>query len=269
MKTCKTFEELQEVGAESIHERTHISRDKVELVLTKSYGEINKIQFMGFMSILEREYGLDLSDIKEEYLRYQEEHQSTLPPKQSVILQPSSSSKQKWVVAGLTSIIILVIVGYFAQAKMANVPSEEVMKLSSAAVEVFEAAEEANTTQPQAADVNTTLPVAEGNTTGVKPPVANAAAAEGIEIRPISKVWVGMIDLATHEKTQMITKDPIKIDTTKNWLIVLGHGRVEIVSAAGNEVMNEVNTVWLSCENGVIKRLTNQEFLAQNGGKGW
>ena len=42
MIQCKTFEDLQALGTEKIHERTHISRDKLELVLTKSYGEIGR-----------------------------------------------------------------------------------------------------------------------------------------------------------------------------------------------------------------------------------
>jgi len=269
MKTCQTFEELQELGAESIHEKTHISRDKVELILTKSYGEINKIQFMGFISILEREYGLDLGEIKEEYARYQEEHQTTILPKPSVILQSSSSSKQKWVIAGLTMIIILVTAGYFAQAKMANVPTEEVMQLSSAAVQAFDGVKEDINMTQQAVEANTTMPVTEQNTSDAQPIPQTPGTAEGLEIRPTYKVWVGMIDLATHQKSQMVTKEPIKIDTAKKWLIVLGHGRVEIASPSGTETLKEVNTVWFLCENGVLKRLTKGEFMEYNGGKDW
>lgn len=267
MTTCKTFNELQSLGVEKIHEKTHISRDKIELVLTKSYGEINKIQFMGFISILEREYGIDLNEIKEEFLDYQEEHKNSFQPKQSVILQPSSRAKQKWIIAGLLLILALIVGGYFAQAKMANDPYEEVMQLSTAAVEVIDDAKEVNISA--ALENNATEPVKEQNASVPQAPVQNVSAASGLELRPVYKVWVGMIDLATRQKTQMITKEPIKIDTSKNWLIVLGHGRLEIVSPAGNEMMNEVNTVWFQCENGVLKRLTNQEFIAANGGKGW
>lgn len=273
MTTCKTFSELQALGVEKIHEKTHISRDKIELVLTKSYGEINKIQFMGFISILEREYGIDLNDIKEEFLQYQEEHKNSFQPKQSVILQPSSRAKQKWIMAGLLLILMLIVGGYLTQAKMANDPYEEVMQLSTAAVEVIDDAKELNTSE--AVEINATEPVNEQNASvpqaSAQPvqPVQNVSVASGLELRPVYKVWVGLIDLATQQKTQMITKEPIKIDTSKNWLIVLGHGRVEIVSPAGNEMINDANTVWFQCENGVLKRLTNKEFIAANGGKGW
>jgi hypothetical protein len=78
-----------------------------------------------------------------------------------------------------------------------------------------------------------------------------------------------MIDMGSHEKSQTVTKDPIKIDTSKNWLIVLGHGRVEIASASGNKVMKENGTVWFVYENGALKRLTKEEFIARNGGNSW
>lgn len=272
MKGCQTFEELQSLGAEIIHERTHISRDKIELVLTKSYGEINKIQFMGFLSILEREYGLDLSTIREEYLAYQEEHKSTLPPKQSVILQSHTNSKQKWILVGFVLIAALVVGGYFAQSNMANVPKEEVMQLNSATVEVVDDRKELNTTEAvemnTTVEANTTQPVIEQNST-VPQKLQSIRAVDGLEIRPVYKVWVGMIDMGTHAKTQTITKDPIKIDTSKNWLIGLGHGRIEIVSSSGNETLREHGAVWFVYENGTLKRLTKAEFAERNGGNNW
>lgn len=268
MNSCKTFEELQALGTEKIHEKTHISRDKIELVLTKSYGDINKIQFMGFISILEREYGLDLSDIRQEFLLYHEENKSILPQKKpSAVLQPASNAKQKWVIAGLGLIAVLIAAGYFAQAKMANVPNEEMMQLTTAAVEVIDDAIEFNSTQ--AVEINTTQPIREQNVSEPQIPLQNIRAEEGLEIRPVYKVWAGMIDLASHEKNQMITKDPIKIDTTKNWLIVLGHGRVQITSSSGSEVLRESGTVWFVYENGVLKRLTKEEFIERNGGINW
>lgn len=278
MKGCQTFEELQELGAEKIHERTHISREKIELVLTKSYAEVNKIQFMGFLSILEREYGLDLSDIKQEYLQYEETHQSSLPPKQSVILQPASNAKQKWMIAGIGLIVILIAAGYFAQTNMANVPTEDVMKLNSSAVEVVDESNDTNTAQVSeinattdkntTAEANATKPLKDQNISEAQK-VQPLSVTDGLEIRPKSKVWVGLIDLENHQKSQTVTKDPIKIDTSKNWLVVLGHGRLEIASGSENKVMKENGTVWFVYENGSLKRLTKAEFTERNGGNSW
>lgn len=261
MSKYQTFEDLQQLGTEKIHEKTHISRDKVELVLTKSYGEIGKVQFMGFLSILEREYEIDLNPVRAEYAQYWQTHADTLPPKQSVILQPQSNTKQKWVIAGAILIVLLMGGGYYLQSTLSNAPREEVMDLNSVTALPISAGVDENASIAQ--DVNTT---AESNQTA---PAVETNATAAVTIRPIYKVWAGMIDMASGAKTQQITSDPIVIDTTKNWLIVLGHGRVEIDAPEGKQVLTEKETVRFIWENGSLKQLSRAEFVERNGGNNW
>ena len=272
MKKCETFEDLQALGAEKIHERTHISRDKVELILTKSYGDIGKVQFMGFMSILEREYGIDLSDIRYEYTLFRNEHDKTLPQKESVILQPASNARKKWMIAGAVVIGALITGGYVVQNVVSNEPKEEVMTLSTVDVEALKEPVDENMTgmveSNETIESNATVAAAETNAT--QPPASEAVnAAKGLIIHPVYKVWIGMIDLATGEKQQKITGDPIEVDTSKNWLMVLGHGRIEIETPEGKNLLKDKNTVYFACENGQLKQLTKSEFVERNGGKNW
>jgi len=276
MKQCNTFEDLQALGTEKIHERTHISRDKVDLVLTKSYGEIGRVQFMGYISIFEREYGIDLSEIKEEYTEFCRNNANILTPKQSVILQSTSNSKPKWVAAGVALIIILMVGGYFLQGNMSTEPREEVMKLTTLAVEVMDdanRAEDVNISENNETNI-TTVPIASpivNNEVNKSVPTVSKSLISGKEmaIYPTFKVWYGMINMASGEKTQSITSDPIAIDPTKDWLIVLGHGRVEIGSPEDKKVFNEKNSVHFICEKGIVKQINEKEFIQRNGGKNW
>ena len=265
---CNTFEDLQALGTEKIHERTHISRDKVELVMTKSYGEIGRVQFMGYISILEREYGIDLIDIKQEYTDYTQTHAALSAPKESVILQSVSSSKPKWVMAGIVLILILMGIGYVLQGKLSTEPQEEVMKLTTLAVEVVDEMKDVNLTETNETNVTNSVTVMESNLTL---PVVSPTLGSGkvVSIRPTYKVWYGMIDMATGVRVQNITAEPIIIDTTKNWLIFLGHGRVEIDSTSGKTLLKEKETVRFVCENGILKQITKDEFIERNGGKNW
>lgn len=279
MKQCNTFEDLQALGTEKIHERTHISRDKVELVLSKSYAQIGRVQFMGYISILEREYDIDLSGIKEEYTAFCQNNPGMLAPKQSVILQASSNSKPKWVAAGILLIMILMAGGYLLQDKMAAEPSEEVMNLTTSAVQVVEMNEteaietnETNVTESALNNETNRSAAAVVQPLNVSQPansVPGEISAQETSITPKYKVWYGMIDRATGKKIQNITGEPIIIDSTKNWLIVLGHGRVELSSSEGKKLLNDKNTVHFIYENGVLKQITQQEFITQNGGKNW
>lgn len=78
-----------------------------------------------------------------------------------------------------------------------------------------------------------------------------------------------MIDMATGQRIQNITADPIVIDTTKNWLIFMGHGRLEIESSSGKTELKDKETVRFVYENGSLKPITKDEFIERNGGKNW
>lgn len=266
-----TFEDLLELGTEKIHERTHISRDKIELVMTKSFAEIGKVQFMGYISILEREYGIDLSDIRQEYTDFCETHSTLMAPKQSVILQASSDSKSKWMIAGVAVILLLMGAGYYLQSKMSAEPSEEVMKLTTQAVEVVEEVKELNVSEANVTEeANSTIKRAANEVNGSVEPLSKPIiSSKQITIKPTYKVWYGMIDLSSGERIQNITSGPITIDTTKNWLIFMGHGRIEIDAGGEKTVLKEQETVRFVCENGTLKQISKEAFIERNGGKNW
>ncbi len=268
MKSCETFEELQALGVDQIHEKTHISRDKIELLLNKSYGGIGPVQFMGFVSILERDFGIDLSDIRAEYAAYRQIHTDEFVSKASVVLQPSSNTKQKWVLAGLAVIVALLAGGYFLQSFLANEPGGEVMQLESLNVKPPVAVEE-NATVGTEANTTAESNLTQSGATGASALPSSTASAAGkvVTIRPFSKVWVGTIDMGTGARFQQVTGEPIVIDATKTWLIFLG--QVEIETQQGKEVMHNPNPVRFLCENGTFRALSRSEFAERNGGKNW
>lgn len=276
MKQCNTFEDLQALGIEKVHEQTHISRDKLELVMGKAYGEIGRVQFMGYISILEREYGIDLNGIKEEYKAFYNDNADMMAPKPSVILQATSNSKPKWVVAGIGLIALLIVGGYILQGKLTTAPQEDVMHLTTAAVEVVDQNSDVNVTDRNETNTSAVtvaapeiVPVPAPDLNKSVKPAKTLVSAKELSILPKYKVWYGIIDVANGEKTQGVTKDPITIDTAKNLLIVMGHGRVEITYPDGKTQLDDRNTVYFASEQGAMKQISHKEFLERNGGKGW
>lgn len=276
MSTIKSFEDLQELGASSIHERTHITRAKLEQLLHKSFSELNRVQFMGFVSILEREYGVDLSALRHEFEEYADLHGDEDVSKPSVVLQASSNSRKWWVFGSVIAIILLMVIGSMTQRELSVAPKDEIMTLESAGIEADINASDMNTSE-----ANTTI---ESNVTEEKviplledqnKSVSDDSSAQALSIKnvlsikPASKVWVGKMDLETGEKTQKVTKDPIVIDTAKNWLFIFGHGRLDIVTSEGKITIKERNRVWFSYENGLLKQLTSEQFNDKNKGSGW
>lgn len=268
----KSFEDLQELGASVIHEQTHIARAKLEMVLNKAYGDLNRVQFMGFMSILEREYGIDLSHIRQEYDEFMQTHSDAVPSKSSVILQAQSRSRQKWILGGIVAIIVLIILGSMTQGQLSISPSDDIIKLSSADVQIVDqntdiaVIPETNTTVAvPAVEVNTSIAKQEQNVSAS--PMLSSDSV--MNIKPIAKVWVGMMDMTTGVKTQKITKEPIVLDATKNTLYMFGHGRLEITTPDGKKTLKERNAVWFTFENGKLKQITEAQFAEINKGINW
>ena len=74
------LEKLQELGCKKIASATHIPVNYVENILNKEFAAFQKPQFFGFISILEREYKIDLSGLKQEFLFSRAEEEMTKEP---------------------------------------------------------------------------------------------------------------------------------------------------------------------------------------------
>ncbi len=281
MSSVKTFEDLQNLGVNSLHEHTHIARHQIELLLNKSFDKLNRIQFMGFVSILEREYGIDLSSFREEYDAENPIHSMFDSVTPSSVLQAPSTSRSKWIAGGIGAILLLLIIASMTQGELSSAPKEEIIKLNTTPVEVVESntttennvTAEINATDSDLSESNITRPLAvavpvEENTTLV-PDVQGDNFGHVLSIKPSSKVWMGMMDLDTGKKTQRKTSEPIVIDTTKNWLFIFGHGRLKIITSNESKMLKERNPVWFLYENGSLRQLNREQFEEKNHGSRW
>lgn len=72
---------LEEHTLESISERTRIPIENLESLVHGEWDRLKKVQALGFISILEREYGADLSDLRQECRNY---FDSQRPPERRI-----------------------------------------------------------------------------------------------------------------------------------------------------------------------------------------
>ncbi len=81
-------------GYKKLSAKTFISDIDLERFLNKDFTNINKTRALGFMQILEREYDVDLSDLRAEYLS----HESTHKPKQpeTLFTETPIADEKEW-----------------------------------------------------------------------------------------------------------------------------------------------------------------------------
>jgi len=70
---------IEENTLPTISKRTRISRQNLEALVDRDWSRLQKVQALGFISILEREYGIDLSDMRQECRAYFASHE---PPQE-------------------------------------------------------------------------------------------------------------------------------------------------------------------------------------------
>jgi len=66
---------LEENGIKSISKKTNISEENLEALFNGEFDALKKVKALGFISIIEREYNADLSDLKKQASEYYISHQ--------------------------------------------------------------------------------------------------------------------------------------------------------------------------------------------------
>ncbi len=262
------LDKLQEIGAHKIYEQTHIAKKFVEDILREDFSRMNKIQFSGFISILEREYNVDLHALIEAYNLFHNNSNSN--EDEPFVISEQTKTEGKSNSKGLYIVIGLLIVGLvflvFNPSEEEKVEEPKIEKTPEAKVEQ----ELNNTTIEEAKATLTHL----GNTTIETKELQSAASVEPVhttkfEIIPRSKLWIGIVDLETFKRSQRLSSEPFELDADKEWLLVMGHGYVNFEVNEVEHKFTDENKVWFAYENGTLSKLTRSQFKEKNRGKAW
>ena len=265
-------ERLQELGAQKIHEDTHIARQHIQAVIHESFEDLNRVQFLGFVSILEREYNLDLSVLKSKGLAFFEENILVTPVQKGVFVLSKQEKKPTGIYIGL-AVVIVILVAYFTLSESSKESSIEVETIENKIIK--KAKESIEATQLVDANISdANVSVADSNVTQSEELNGSVVIAEEpTELKPFviraKKVWIGYIDASNHKKYQETLKGNLNLKRDKEWLLILGHSHVKF------DVIGEVKTfstnglLYLHYKDGAIEKLTLSEFKKLNRGRKW
>lgn len=286
----KDLKKLKSLGAQKIHEDTHIALRYVQSVIYESFEGLTKVQFLGFISILEREYQLDLSLLKIKGLEYFEDDASH----GKVFVVPEKKTN----FAALYIIIVIVIFSLAiyesfdftktnlgtkaldnhaivdAQKKISvnqeiDVLDEDISDENLTAVisELNTSIETNSSSEPENVIADKKEP--EVATLFVLPEVKVDKTLSSIVIEPRVRVWIGYINKTDNKKTQAIVNKILTLDGTKEWLIVAGHGSIDITVNGEKTKYSSPKSVRYRYKDGILKELNIQEFKELNNGRLW
>ena len=279
----EVLERLKEIGAQKISEDTHIPVEHIKAILNSNFEKLSKLQFLGFLSIIEREYSCDLSALRTRGIEYYDElkKNSDVTINEAIYKAPSNKKSFMFIYITIAIIIFIIAVIYSMDSEnrsLQNVPSqnkiiEEVKQNIIPDVNTTESDENKSvaTFAEQAKQDD------EQNSTAETTEIDSAEQQDDMqgtiehtfEIISKKRVWLGYIDITDHKRYQKTFQGLLKLDPAKEWLLYFGHGHVDVVIDNETEKFNDRNTLRLHYKDGNLRKITLQEFKRLNRGKKW
>ena len=286
---------LREIGAQKIYEETHIPLKHAQSVIHESFEGLTKVQFLGFISILEREYNEDFSSLRAKGIKYFDDE-----PEKEVMAAKVFVETKKGNKTTLAYILIAVVIFIFVafsnfdsnssksiQTKVDNTTIESAQKnlqLSDTDLNLTKQGAESVTVLEKVKVVEEVKLAKKVEILEVSKVVEGVKAVEkSKEVREIkaisgdqvlkivakSKLWIGYINRTEDIKKQTFIEDSIELDSTKEWLLALGHGNMSIEV---NGVLNEfdsLKTMRFLYKDGELRKLNFKDYEILIGDFKW
>ncbi len=289
------LEQLQEIGAQRIADTTHIPIAHVENLLHERYEGFQKPQFFGFLSILEREFKVDLSDVRQAYLASLNQEKVVVEkPVKPVESGSNLSVKREKIFLNrklvYIALAVVAVAGLIVLASMVDLstPKEEKIEINNTAID--QAKKNLNIVAPDISDVDVAMAhsdvesaefgqenqskkaiVKEEQTVNRHEPVASTEPIMPLYLRivPKGKLWLGLVDTETHRKRIETISKPLILDAEKTWLIVTGYGHLDVDCGDTTNKYREDRKLLILYEAGICQIIDKEEFKARNRGKLW
>lgn len=260
------LEKLQSLGAQKIYETTHIPVEHVQALLHNSFESFSKVQFLGFVSILEREYHLDLSKLRESGISYFND-KSSLYADTKVFVASNKKKKKSLLYVVIASAIFLLALLYSFDAFSDGSEIQEHV-VDDSMIKSIQQSIDADSNE-SIYDMNTTDLEDTNETVDVAQVVEEQVVEKAFKVNAKSNVWMGYIDFQSNKKYQKSFTGEMDLDPNKDWLLFFGHGYIDIYVNGELKKFNSRNNVRFLYKNGELETITADEFKILNRGSQW
>lgn len=300
---------LEKIGLQEVCKRTHIEVKQLEYMINNQYDKLNKINTLGFIKILSREYKLDLTDWLEGFHDYWAEHKAEEDSSKEKIFIRAKSDRPYKKAAWLFLLIFLIagVFGLFSIFKIeidfdvmslldkAKIETNQTSAFQSAPVvqeaatslgvkveeRVIETNSSNSTVQAVVVSIDENLTrkteANDTNATNIPLPMLpesnttllNTVPKNNAIIAPIRRIWIGIVNLETFTRKESSNDQNITIDLNKRQIIKTGNGFFKLSYDGSIEDFTEQGSTRFLVENGTMKKISEEKFIELNRGKNW
>jgi len=297
---------LEENSTQAISKKTMISEENIELLFAEDFSLFSKAKAMGFISILERDYNADLSQLKKAALSYYDSR-TDLEESINIALPQVDEKKER---SKLFPLLILGLLAYaswyfftqfdkktlgtllpFGDDKL-ETPVKQAGQDDIGALGSNKAIE---TTQSDASGAQADIVVA-----NIKPqkrelvsyskPVSVSYQSQKSVVKtsrnhgtvhtlvrnrkiillPEKKLWFGLIDMENAKRKHFSITKQYEIDVTKkSWLLATSPAGFALINHNETKEYNDARAHYFKVSKTGVEPLTKGEYIAQGGYKKW
>lgn len=285
------LKKLQDIGSSVIANTTHIPLQHVENILEKNLQTFQKPQLFGFLSILEREYKVDLSGLRQDFLfdlaeaKMAQEPSFDIAERSTEIYERRREIfKDKRFLGAIVAIIGLSLILVFVSMMDFSVAKEEKIEINNTAID--QAKKNLHLTTPQVEDVEVEMNKSDVESAEFGQEEASKSVEKAdVDAKPVSssepvmplylrivpkgRLWLGIINTETHRRRVETISKPLELDPKKSWLIITGYGHLNVECGDITNKYREDRKLLILYEAGVCQIIDKAEFKARNRGKLW
>jgi hypothetical protein len=289
------FEKLKSMKIEEIYNKTYVAHNNIEAIVNKEFNKLNRFKAFGFINIIEKKFGFDLSDLKAEadvYFKSIEKEKVVEVKEENII----KDIDKKWIILGVAALILFLVLIFQGDSeetytKVQEVAVEQELKQEvqedkileefiededylvkkDEVQEVIETQDTLSQQEQLPMEVKEEAVVQELKKEIVIPKEKEEVKTTlpKITITPKEQIWVGVIYLDNHSKKDYLTSNTITLDTTKEHIIVTGHGHF-VMSIDGVETDYASNDkLRFLYKDNELKLINMEIFKGLNNGKSW
>ena len=259
----------------SIRQKTKISEDDLQRLLNEDFSTLSKPKALGFITILAREYSVNLDSLKASAQAYYSHQYEESKPKIAFSPIVEESSRSKWV-----TVLILIVLGvvtwyFFTQFDKKTlgrllptevksivtddipIDSEASLKITKPASRKIPKVVKAKILAPKKQDLDTV-------TAQVSVPSAR------MTIIPRGKFWFGLIDMDSGLRDQFTISKNLTFDLAdKSWLLATDSHAFSLIQGNDKESHSDGRRHYFEVNNSGIKVLTKKDYISQGGYPKW
>ena len=267
---------------EQIYKKTYIAPKVIKNLIEGNFEKLgNRAKALGFVAILERELGLDLRELKEQIESYfgAAVHKEPLRVEEKEFENKQAPLFITVILLVAVAIGIYVWMGEKARNQSETTP-KDFLTVQSSSSSFFVEANESNSSssirQERTASSQEALRSEKSNGSEANESEANKTLQSeetphhpSVTILPKRKIWVGIIYLDNYKRKNYITSQPIELNTSKDQLIVTGHGLFKVDVDGNITEFKERGKQRLLYRAGVLQKIDRATFKQLNRGKDW